>query len=113
MIERLRLGRTPLALCTDFILDETVTILGKRKGFGAQNAAKVALNLLSSPQVFVVYVDEVLLKEALKLYPLYRGKLSLTDVVSAVTMGKYGIKEIFSHDQDFNLVKGVRRMEAV
>lgn len=109
MIEQLRLGRTPFALTTDFVLDETVTILGKRKGFGAQNAADVAVNLLSSPRVFVVYVDEGLLRNALKLYPIHRGRLSLTDVVSVVVMERYAVKDIFSHDADFDGLKGIRR----
>ena len=39
--EAIRLEKLPLALTTDFIIDETVTILGKRKGFGAENAKKV------------------------------------------------------------------------
>ena len=38
IVEAIRLGKSPLALTTDFVIDETVTILGKRKGFGAENA---------------------------------------------------------------------------
>lgn len=111
-IEAIRKGRTPLALTTDFVLDETVTILGKRKGFGAEKASKVAESVLGSPRVFTVYMDEALLKECLRLYPRFHGKLSLTDVSSVVTMRQYGVKEILSHDQDFDGVKGIRRRES-
>jgi predicted nucleic acid-binding protein len=98
-------------LTTDFVLDETVTILGRRKGFGAEKASRVASLVLKSPRVFTVYIDEALLKESLKLYPTYGGALSLTDVSSVVTMRTYGVKEIFSHDSDFERVAGVRKRE--
>ena len=109
IIEAIRLGRLPLALTTDFVIDETVTILGKRKGFGAENARKVGEAILSSPRVIVVFVEEVMLKKALEQYPKHRGQLSLTDVVSVVFMEKYHIKEVFSHDTDFDEIKGILR----
>jgi predicted nucleic acid-binding protein len=111
VVEAIRLGKLPPALTTDFVIDETVTILGKRKDFGAEKAQRVGERLLLSPRVFVVFVDELLLKDALKLYPRYEGELSLTDVVSVVVMQKYHIREIFSHDRDFDKVKGVFRGE--
>ncbi len=113
VIEAIRTGKTPSGLTTDFVLDETVTILGKRKGFGADKAAKVAQGILSSPRVFTVYVDEALLKESLKLYPGHRGDLSLTDVTSLVVMRRYGVGRIFSHDHDFEGLEGVKRNESL
>jgi len=111
IVDAIRLGKLPLALTTDFVLDETVTILGKRKGFGAEKAKEVGERLLLSPRVFVIFVDELLLKDALKRYPRYRGKLSLTDVVSVVVMQKYHVREIFSHDQDFDEIEEISRKE--
>jgi predicted nucleic acid-binding protein len=108
-----RTGRSPLGLITDFIVNETVTILGKRKGFGARRAAEVGRAMLSSPRVFTVYVDEGILNEALTAYPGYDGRLSLTDVVSTIVMDRYGVKEIFSHDSDFDSVRGIRRLASV
>lgn len=113
VVEALRLGETPLALTTDFVLDEAVTILGKRRGFGAGHAGDVGGYLLSSPRVFVVYVDEGILKESLAMYPRYGGKLSLTDTVSVEVMRRYRVKEIYSHDSDFDLVKNVRRRDSL
>lgn len=111
VVEAIRLGKLPPALTTDFVIDETVTILGKRRDFGAEKARKVGERLLSSPRVFVVFVDELLLRDVLKRYPQFRGELSLTDVVSVVVMQKYHVKEIFSHDRDFDKVEGVFRRE--
>jgi predicted nucleic acid-binding protein len=59
-IEAIRHGRTPMALTTDFVIDEVVTILGMRKGFGSRNAVKVANSVLASPRVLTVDVDEAL-----------------------------------------------------
>ena len=109
LIESIRLGSSPLGLTTDFVIDETVTILGKRKGFGAAAAAQVAKSILASPRVVTVFVDEGILKESIGVYSRYRGELSLTDVVSTVVMERYSVKEIFSHDSDFELVSGLRR----
>ncbi len=111
--EAIRTGKTPSALTTDFVLDETVTILGKRKGFGADKAAKVAEGILSSPRVFTVYIDEALLKESLKLYPGHKGNLSLTDVTSLVVMRRYGVGRIFSHDHDFEGLGGIKRDDSL
>jgi len=105
--------KLPLALTTDFIIDETVTILGKRKGFGAENARKAGETILSSPRVLTVFIEETVLKSALEQYPRYLGQLSLTDVVSVVVMKKYHTKEIFSHDSDFDRVEGITRRDSL
>lgn len=91
------------------MLNETVTILGRRKGFGARKASGAASIVLSSPRVFVVYVDESIFKNSLELYPEFNGKLGMTDTSSVVTMRMYGAKEIFSHDRDFDYVPTIRR----
>jgi predicted nucleic acid-binding protein len=111
VIEAIRTGKTPIALTTDFVLDEVVTILGRRKGFGAENASKAASIILSSPRVFTVYVDEALFKESLSTYPKYKGRLSFTDVSTVLTMLSYGVKDVFSHDHDFDGIHGIRRRE--
>ncbi|HEV2118691.1 MAG TPA: hypothetical protein VGS11_01080 [Candidatus Bathyarchaeia archaeon] len=113
VIEALRTGRTPSGLTTDFVLDETVTILGKRKGFGADKAANVAKRIMTSPRVFTVYVNESMMNESLKLFPEHRGKLSLTDVASLIVMRKYDVRRIFSHDHDFNGLKGIERSDSL
>ena len=94
------------------MLNETVTILGRRKGYGSENASKAASIILSSPRVFTVYIDEILMKESLELYPSFKGKLGMTDVSSVVVMRKYGIREVFSHDGDFDSVPNITRRES-
>ncbi len=111
--EAILLEKLPLALTTDFVINETVTILGSRKGFGAEKAKKVGENLLSSPRVVTIFIEETVLKKAIELYPKHRGKLSLTDVASIVIMEKYRLKEIFSHDADFDDVEGIARKSSL
>ncbi len=113
IIESVRKGKTPLGLVTDFVIDELVTILGKRKGFGAVHARDTGNAILESPRIFTVFVDDSILKEALLAYPTYNGKLSLTDVATTVVMKRYGVKDVFSHDADFDRVKGVRRLASL
>jgi predicted nucleic acid-binding protein len=84
--------------------------LGKRRGFGARAAADVGKFIIASPRTITVFVDESILKESIAAYPRYAGKLSLTDVVSSVVMKRYSVKDIFSHDSDFDIVSGIRRL---
>jgi len=109
-MESIRTGRSPLGLITDFVIDETVTIPGKRTEFGARRTVSVGKAMLTSPRIFTVFVDESILDEALSAYPAYDGRLSLTDVVSTVVMKRYGVSEILSHDSDFDSVRGIRRL---
>jgi predicted nucleic acid-binding protein len=111
VVEAIRKSETSVAVTTDFVLNETVTILGRRKAFGPEKASKAASIILSSPRVLTVFIDESLLKETLELYPTYRGKLGVTDVSSVAVMKKYGLREIYSHDRDFDSVTGVKRLE--
>jgi predicted nucleic acid-binding protein len=111
VVEAIRKSETSVAITTDFVLNETVTILGRRKAFGVEKASRAASIILASPRVLTVYVDEPLLKETLELYPTYRGKLGVTDVSSIAVMKKYGVREIYSHDRDFDSVLGVKRLE--
>jgi len=90
-------------------VDETVTLLGARRGFGATAAAEVGKAIITSPRVVTIFVDESILKESIATYPKYGGKLSLTDVVSTVIMKRYSVKGIFSHDSDFDRVAGITR----
>ena len=108
VMEALSERTLPPALTTDFVLDETLTILKRR---GARSAAVVDATdqILSSPLVGVVYVDEQLFKEAMLNFRKYE-RLSFTDAVTLTVMHRHKIREVFSHDKDFDL-KGMIRKE--
>ncbi len=101
-------GALSPALTTDFVLDETLTIL-RRRGATASSIARVVDGVLLSPLVSVDYVDERLFREALSIFTKYGG-LSFTDAATLAVMNKHRVKEIYSHDSDFDL-KGITRRE--
>lgn len=107
-MEALAEGRLPPAVTTDFVLDEALTLL-KRRGARIPAIHEIADNLLSSSLVKIIYVDESLFRQALSNFVKYE-RLSFTDAVTLSVMARYKIKEIFSHDGDFDL-KGIVRKE--
>ena len=99
----------PLSLTSDYVLNETLTIL-KARGLKPKRVMDVMNRIMLSPKVQVVFVDETIFKESLPFYVKYND-LSFTDVVSLLIMRKYGVKEIYSHDSDFDKVDWVVRKE--
>lgn len=108
MLEALADGRSPPAFTTDFVLDETLTLL-RRRGARSGKVVEAFRHLLSSPMVTVLYVDHLVFEESLALFERHE-RLSFTDAVTLAVMRRHGIKEIFSHDSDFDL-KGIVRKE--
>ena len=85
---------------TDYIFDEVVTRVRGRADHGS--AVKAGEAILSSEVINLVEVDPSLRKEAWKLFKRYRDqKLSFTDCTSFAVMGKYGLREAFTFDDDF------------
>jgi predicted nucleic acid-binding protein len=108
VLEALAEGRLTSAVTTDFVLDETLTLLKKRGG-KVETIARAVDSILSSAVVDMVYVDEALFGQALSTYKKYE-KLSFTDAVTLTVMQRHRIREIFSHDTDFDM-KGIIRKE--
>ncbi len=101
-------GQLSSAITTDLVLGETLTLL-KMRGGRAEAIAKAIASIISSPALDLLYVDETLFDAALATYKKYE-KLSFTDAVTLTLMQQRKIREIFSHDQNFDL-KGILRME--
>jgi predicted nucleic acid-binding protein len=108
VLEALAEGRLASAVTTDFVLDETLTLL-KRRGGKPEAIARAVDSILSSAVVDLIYVDEALFGQALHTYKKYE-KLSFTDAVTLTVMQRRKIREIFSHDTDFDM-KGIVRKE--
>ena len=100
--------RLSKAMTTDFVLDETLTLLRKR-GARSSTISSLAENILSSPKLRIVYVDDRLSQDSLATFRKYE-RFSFTDAVSLTAMKKCRIQEIYSHDKDFDL-KGIVRKE--
>ncbi len=89
---------------TDFVLDETFTLLFRRLPF---DAAHESMDLLAASvkegSLILVSIDQERFKAAQKLRIRYRDKLaiSFTDLSSMVIIQEFGIQKILTEDDHF------------
>lgn len=100
-------GKLPTALTTDYVLNETFTLLAKRTAL--KKAAEVLRAIHGSKRIITVFVDENLFLDAISRAEKLPEGFSFTDITSFAVMQKYKIKEIYSHDSDFDKIAGVER----
>lgn len=106
-------GRLGNALVSDFVLDEAVTILGRRRGVGPKRAVAIARGVLESPRVRMLYVDAATFRQALDIYGLFGDALSFTDATTVALMRRAECDTLYSHDAGLDRVPGlVRRTTA-
>ena len=97
--QRVRTALPPL-VTTSYVFDEVVTYFNSR-GYHAK-AVQVGHNLLRSPSVQLVHVDERLFLAGWAYFQQYQDKdYSLTDCISFVVMRKFGITRAFAFDKHF------------
>ena len=106
-VEKGTLGKPVI---TDYILDEVVTFVRKRKSVAASIETLDAI--LSSPRLRLVKVDNRIFEAGIQLFRTYE-RLSFTDAVSVATMRDLGIKIIYSFDSGFDGIPGITRLTAV
>lgn len=111
ILRELAAGKLGTALVSDFVVDEAVTILGSRRGVGAEAAVAVLRSFLGSPRVRCLFVDAAALEETFDAYRRYRGALSFTDASTVVLMRRAGCGTLYSHDCGFDRVPGLLRRE--
>ena len=96
-------------ITSDYVLDETLTILKRRGVRPLYNIVKAISNIMASPRVAVVFVDGEIFSEALTLFQKYEY-LSFTDVTTLAIMQRHRVNVIYSHDADFD-IQGIIRKE--
>ncbi len=85
---------------TDFVLDETATLIRMHADVPA--AARLVRGILSSRSVTLVHVDRDQLLRALELFEAHPDKRwSFTDCTSFVAMQLLGIRQAFAFDRNF------------
>jgi predicted nucleic acid-binding protein len=90
----------PSFVTSSYVFDEVVTYFNSR-GFHPK-AVEVGNNLLHSPSVEFIQVDEVLFYEGWEYFQQHQDKdYSLTDCISFEVMQKLKIDTAFSFDNDF------------
>jgi uncharacterized protein len=93
-------GKEGRLITSDFVLDETFTLLRKRSG--GDVVRSFAKGLEASPSVQRIRVTQAHYQEALDLF-LAQGKRSwsFTDCTSFAIMRELGIRKGFTFDRDF------------
>lgn len=95
--------KKPKLYTTDYVFDETVTLLRKRAGYHPSRAA--GESILKSPHVELIFVDKDVMLRAWEVYEKYKDHdLSFTDCTSIALMNDRGIKEVFGFDSHFEKV---------
>ncbi|MCP8308576.1 MAG: type II toxin-antitoxin system VapC family toxin [archaeon] len=95
---------------TDYIIDEVVTFVRKRKSASA--SIEVLDTIVYSPHLSFVKVEDRHFEAGLQLFRTYE-RLSLTDAVSVAVMRDLNIEVIYSFDSDFDGVPGIVRLTGV
>jgi uncharacterized protein len=87
-------------LTSDYIMDETLTLMRKRSG--APAARQFALELAQSPSTQQIWVTPAHYDTALELFIGQRlTSWSFTDCTSFAIMRELGVREAFTFDADF------------
>ncbi len=87
-------------LTSSYVLDETITLLGRRAGYGF--AAERARNLYASSHLTILRPDDQDEQNALDLFEKFADqKVSFTDCISFVLMTRASVKRVFTFDPRF------------
>jgi len=95
---------------TDYVLDEVVTFVRKRKSVVASIETLDAM--IYSPRLRFVKVEDRHFEAGLQLFRTYEG-LSFTDAVSVAVMRDLDIEVIYSFDSDFDGIPGILRLSSI
>ena len=88
---------------SNFVLDETFTLLGRRGGY--KFAAQRAKNIYASETIKIVRPDRDDELRAIDLFEKYSDQsLSFTDCISCVLMQTRKIKRMFTFDSHFQIL---------
>ncbi len=85
---------------TSYVFDETVTYLNSRNHH--EKAVEVGENLLLSPTIELIHIDENLFFEGWTMFQKYQDKrYLLTDCISFVVMKQKGLETALTFDNHF------------
>lgn len=90
----------PPLITTSYVFDEVITFFNSRN-FHAK-AVEIGNNILNSPAIQFIHVDEHLFQEGWLYLKKHDDKsYSLTDCISFVVMNRHGIKTALTFDSHF------------
>ena len=95
-------NRSEQCVTSNFVLDETFTLLGRRAGYSF--AAQRAKNIYASESLDILRPSREDELEAIGFFEKYSDhRLSFTDCVSFILMKSKKIKRVFTFDHHFHL----------
>jgi len=95
--------RDEICVTSNFVLDETLTLLGRRAGY--RFASQRAKNIYASEALDILRPDRTDELKAIAFFEKFSDhRLSFTDCVSFVLMQNRKIKRVFSFDHHFHLL---------
>lgn len=102
------IGSGGLLYTTDYVLDETFTLLFRRLSLSeAESSMKLILNSLKAGEFYLEWITPERFIRAWKFRQKFRNKtlISFTDMSSMVIMQEIGIRQILTEDAHFNEVE--------
>ncbi len=85
---------------SDYVLDETVTMLTKK--LGARQSIEIGDSLILSDIIKIIFINPDCFHSAWQYYHKFKDKkFSFTDVTSFYIMKEFGISKAFSFDGHF------------
>lgn len=109
ILQKAATGSLGSSLVSDFVLDETLTLLARRRGIGPKGAVGFVRTILSSPRVRCVYLDSDRLSESMAVFERFGPTLNFTDASIVAIMKAQGCKILYSNDAGFDRVPNIER----
>lgn len=96
-----RLEKQNRGCCTsNFVLDETITLLARRAGYRFASERAQAIFASSALSILRPEIEDEL--EALRMFDKFAdNEVSFTDCVSFALMRRHGVKKVFTFDKHF------------
>ncbi|MGI0081069.1 MAG: type II toxin-antitoxin system VapC family toxin [Nitrososphaerales archaeon] len=93
-------GKYGVSITTDYVLDETLTLLRSRRSL--KDAATFIEKIRTSKSVKVFWVDDALFEKALEIFQGSQDKSwSFTDCTSFALMNELSVPDSFAFDSHF------------
>ncbi len=100
LLRRALKGEFSTIYTTDYIYDESLTLAVVRTG--NKNIATDISNVISSPRIEMIIIDETILKQATTLFfKFFDKRISFTDATTMAVMQRDEIDKIITFDAHF------------
>lgn len=102
-------GDLPLGRITNYVLAESLNLIGER--FSHRAATGMLDRLIESAGFEIVHTTKSDFNAGQALFRRYEG-LTFVDAITAAHAGRMGIEYLYSFDDDFDAVEGVSRLNS-